>query len=175
MIVKTKSGAFFSPCRTWRYSLTRKAAPDGVGTVAFIGLNPSTADERLDDPTIRRCIRFARDWNFARLKMLNLYAYRDRHPQGLAGIPDPVGPENDRIISKVIAQSSLVVCAWGAWGGISQERVEQVVNMIVAPHCLGVTQSGAPRHPLYMRADTLPQPYAHCPYWRAWKPRSHDA
>src|SRR3954454_5135391 len=90
MFAAEGSSAYLSPCRTWRYSLTRTITdpdesccrPKG-GTVTFVGLNPSTADETLDDPTTRRCVRFARDWGFNRLKMVNLYAYRATKPNDL--------------------------------------------------------------------------------------------
>lgn len=166
--------AYLSPCRTWRYSLTRDVAPlTGEGTVAFIGLNPSTADETADDPTIRRCARFARDWGFARLKMLNLYAYRATAPRDLYAVdPFPpywtqIGPDNDCTIAKVVGGSDLVVCAWGA-GSRSPNREGQVLDLISAPHCLGLTKDGAPRHPLYVKAATLPVPFAHCPKEARW-------
>ena len=154
--------AYFSPCRTWRYSLTRALAPQtGAGTVAFIGLNPSTADESRDDPTIRRCIGFARGWGFARLEVLNLFAFRATKPTALLAADDPVGPENDTTIADVLGAVDLVVCAWGAFpnGG----RSADVLELVVAPHCLGVTKSGSPRHPLYVRASADPQPWSAAP------------
>jgi hypothetical protein len=151
--------AYFSPCRTWRYSLTRALAPHtGEGTVAFIGLNPSTADEKRDDPTIRRCIGFAlRDWGFARLEVLNLFAFRATKPTALLAADDPVGPENDSTIAEVLDAADLVVCVWGAFpnGG----RSAGVLELVDAPHCLGVTKNGSPRHPLYVRASADPQPW----------------
>jgi hypothetical protein len=149
---------YLSPCRTWRYSLTRDvAASTGAGTVAFVGLNPSSADETTDDPTIRRCTGFARRWGFARLAVINLYAYRERHPRTLATVADPVGPENDDVIAEVVEGSDLVVCAWGAWAGpFASARVARILDLVAAPHCLGLTKHGAPRHPLYVRADALP-------------------
>lgn len=165
--------AYLSSCRTWRYSLTREVAPlTGEGTVAFIGLNPSTADETADDPTIRRCIRFARDWGFARLKMLNLYAYRATDPRDMYAAADPVGPDNDCTIAKVVGGSDLVVCAWGAGAAGNANRLGRVIGLIAAPHCLGLTAGGFPRHPLYVRADTLPVPFAHCPPQAAFSPEA---
>jgi hypothetical protein len=139
------SSAFFSPCRTWRYSLTRDVAPlTGEGTCTFIGLNPSTADETQDDPTIRRCIDFARRWGFARLKMLNLFALRSTDPRGLLTADDPVGPENDCTISKVVGGSDLIICAWGVFP--PDGRVKAVLEFVAAPHCLGLTKpNGEPR------------------------------
>jgi hypothetical protein len=152
--------ALFSPCRTWRYSLTRDVAPlTGKGCVAFIGLNPSTADETRDDPTIRRCIGFAGRWGFAELKMLNLYAYRATDPRDLFWRDgDIVGPDNDSVITKVADESDLVICAWGAFQA-ARERARTVFDIVAAPYALGLTLTGAPRHPLYVKAETLPQPF----------------
>jgi hypothetical protein len=159
--------AYLSPCRTWRYSLTRDVAPlTGDGTCTFIGLNPSTADETKNDPTIRRCIDFARRWGFARLKMLNLYAYRATDPRELRDVWDPVGPYNDHTIALVVGGSDLIVCAWGVHA--APERAAAVLGLIAAPHCLGVTKDGAPRHPLYVRSTTMPTPFADCPAAAAW-------
>ncbi len=172
--------AHFSPCRTWRYSLTRDVgagmldgAVSGEGTVTFIGLNPSTADETTDDPTIRRCIRFARDWGYGRLKMVsihfggyavfNLYAYRATDPNDLframADGVDVVGPENDHALSLTFGGSDLIVAAWGAGG--RDPRLAQFIETFKGWQftALGMTTNGAPRHPLYMRADSQPFVY----------------
>lgn len=161
--------AYLSEDRRFRYSLTREVAPlTGEGTVTFIGLNPSTADETQDDPTIRRCIRFARDWGFARLKMLNLYAFRATDPNDLFAAPEMVGPENDHTLALAHGSSDLIICAWGNHG--TGKRVKDVLALYAAPHCLGVTMHGAPRHPLYVKADFLPIPFAHCPAAARWIP-----
>ena len=155
--------AHFSPCRTWRYSLTRDVASlTGKGTVTFVGLNPSTADENEDDPTIRRCIGFARRWGYARLKMVNLYAYRATDPKLLASVLDPIGPDNDYVLSVVFEGSDLIVAAWGARAKF--ERVADVMGWPIHPRlCLGLTKSGAPRHPLYLRANTSLVPFSQEP------------
>ena len=148
--------ASFSPCRTWRYSLARELAPQtGEGTVVFIGLNPSTADESRDDPTIRRCIGFARRWGFARLEVLNLFAFRTAKPAALLAADDPVGPENDSTIAEVLGGADLVICAWGAFP--NSGRAADVLPLVAAPHCLGTTKNGSPRHPLYLPASTEPR------------------
>jgi hypothetical protein len=150
------AAATFSPCRTWRYTLHRDVAPlTGSGRVAFIGLNPSTADETRDDPTIRRCIRFARDWGYAELVMLNAYAYRSTDPAGLWEVGDPVGPDNDEWIARESGAANLVVCAWGVHCDEQRER-EVLALLPPRPRVLGFTKDGHPRHPLYMRADTTP-------------------
>lgn len=155
--------AYLSEDRVYRYSLTRDVAPlTGVGSVAFVGLNPSTADETADDPTIRRCIRFARDWGYAQLLMLNVFAFRATDPNDLwharrDGV-DVVGPENLSTIAAVAGGSDLVVCAWGA-SAPAMAEVDRVLALISEPHCIGVTQSGHPRHPLYVPAVTQPQAF----------------
>ncbi len=112
--------AYLSEDRRYRYSLTRLIADpqygclgedERGGTVTFVGLNPSTADETTDDPTIRRCIRFAREWGFDRLKMVNLFAYRATDPRDLWAADAPIGPENDCTISKVFGGSDKIVAA----------------------------------------------------------------
>ena len=89
------SGAIFSPCRTWRYTLTRDWLLGNGERVAFIGLNPSTADETLDDPTIRRCINYAKAWGYSGMTMLNLFGYRATDPEDMKAFREPIGPEND--------------------------------------------------------------------------------
>lgn len=156
--------AYLSEDRVYRYALTRDVAPlTGVGSVAFIGLNPSTADETADDPTIRRCMGFARSWGFAQLLMLNLYAYRATDPRDLwrarfDGV-DVVGPDNLAAIAMAAGGSDLVVCAWGAAHPSMPEQVERVLTLIRDPHCIGLTQLGHPRHPLYVPAVTRPQAF----------------
>lgn len=165
--------AFLSDDGVYRYSLTRHVAPlTGDGTCTFVMLNPSTADAEQDDPTIRRCIGFARGWGFEWLKVVNLFAYRATDPRELADVDDPSGPENLCTIAKVIGGSDLVVCAWGAfphWKRV--EHIALVLELIAAPHALGLTANGSPRHPLYVRGDALPVPFAHCPPEAAWETR----
>jgi hypothetical protein len=153
----TPDAALFSPCRTWRYSLTR--ALDGEGTVAFVGLNPSTADETTDDPTVRRCVGFARGWGFARLEVVNLYAFRATNPRQLWRADDPVGPENDRVLASVVAGADLVVAAWGTQP--RPGRLAELAGILGGRplHALALTKDGAPRHPLYVRGDVRPSLY----------------
>lgn len=144
------TSARFSPCRTWRYTLERVW---GSGEAAvFIGLNPSTADETEDDPTIRRCIGFAQSWGYDRLIMCNLYAYRSTDPKGLLATPDPVGPENDVALQVSAEGAGVVVAAWGVHG--KPDRVGHVRGLLPDLLCLGHTKAGAPKHPLYLPKDT---------------------
>lgn len=148
--------AIISPCGQYRYKLTREPHDmyTTCGPVLFIMLNPSTADAALDDPTIRRCRGFAKAWDCAGIVVANLYALRATNPADLWKHPDPVGPDNDEHLAALILTHETVVCAWGA--NAKPERVEQVRKMfhrLSRPVCLGVTKDGAPRHPLYIRAD----------------------
>lgn len=143
-------GAVFSPDRVYRYELRRTWGEGGV--VAFIGLNPSTADETLDDPTIRRCIGFAKRWGYGHLVMLNLFAFRATDPREMKAAIHPIGPENDKHIVQVARRADLVVCAWGVHGSY-QGRDQDVLNILpVHPQALGVTKDGYPKHPLYLPA-----------------------
>lgn len=162
--------AWFSVCGTYRYALLRCIdlglfAPVGHDerTVNFLLLNPSTADDVADDPTIRRCIGYARRWGYGSLMVTNLFAYRATDPKAMKAAPDPVGPENDAYIRKVAEASDLVVVAWGSHGEYHR-RDEEVRRIVRAAgkqeHCLGITAKGQPGHPLYLLADLKPHPYS---------------
>lgn len=149
--------ARFSKCRQYRYALWRSWDERGP-QVMFIGLNPSTADAKSDDPTIRRCIRFAQDWGFGSLCMVNVFAYRSTDPSRLREIENPVGRFNDRIIRHLQRDCQKVILAWGnhaEW----QQRYLEVRRLIKQPYCLKVNKSGQPAHPLYLSADLQPTPY----------------
>lgn len=141
--------AAFSGCGTWRYSLRRGAAP----YVMFIGLNPSTADETLDDNTIRRCRGFARDWGYNGILMGNLFAYRSTDPKGLMVSDDPIGPANDEYLESLAAEAGLVVAAWGAYK-LASPRARAVLPRLGEVFCLGCTKDGHPKHPLYLAKTT---------------------
>jgi hypothetical protein len=144
-------GATLSPCRTYRYSLWRVWEPD-KGMVAFCGLNPSTADETVDDPTIRRCIGFARDWGYGGLYMLNLFAFRTKNPKVMKAAADPVGPENDATLADYQKKGVLIVAAWGI-DGVFKGRADYVLKNVLVHgplKCLGRTKDGQPKHPLFL-------------------------
>ncbi len=128
-------------------------------------LNPSTADASIDDPTIRRCKGFAKDWGYGALTVINLYAFRATDPKELWKASDPVGHNNDKWIEYICANypgEITFVCAWGA--NAKPDRVKQFVDL-VAKHpkvklmCLGTTKAGAPKHPLYIKADQPLEPW----------------
>jgi hypothetical protein len=152
------SEAQFSPCGLYRYTLRRtwgEAPP-----VLFVMLNPSTATAEQDDPTIRRCMGFAKQWGSGGLLVANLYALRSTDPKGLAAVDDPVGPENDLWIERLAGLALRVIVAWGASSGPDPDRPQRVRSLLLSGvdelWALGLSRSGAPRHPLYMPKDSNP-------------------
>lgn len=144
--------ASFSLCRRYRYELWRRWAPGPYAM--FIGLNPSTADETQDDPTIRRCIGFAKAWGFSALCMTNLFAFRATKPEVMKAEAFPIGGhENDLALRSLADSAGVVVAAWGVHG-VHLDRAADVMKMIPGLHCLGLSQKGHPRHPLYLKADS---------------------
>lgn len=121
-------------------------------------LNPSTADERQDDPTIRRCIAYAKRWGYGGLLIGNIFAFRSTDPKGLYATPDPVGPDNDFWLDKIARQADRVVCGWGVHGA-HMGRGERVLWWLrrYKPMALKITAEGHPGHPLYLRADLEPK------------------
>ncbi len=120
------SQAKFSECRTFRYGLYRTWEMEKKPLIV-IGLNPSTADETKDDPTIRRCMRYAKDWGLGGLVMLNIFAYRSTDPKGLRQVEDPIGPDNDWYLTQT--RGGIMLCAWGANGGLNG-RDKEVIELL---------------------------------------------
>lgn len=149
----TVRGATFSRDGRYRYTLRRAWGPGPF--VAFVGLNPSTADATDDDPTIRRCVGFAKAWGFDALVMLNLFAWRATDPDALLAAADPIGPANDEVLAAVCEQAGLVIRAWGAHKA-ARDRAYAVEDALGYSADLGVTKDGHPRHPLYLRGDCVP-------------------
>lgn len=146
-----------SGCGLFRYDLTRGLKPFETGYCVFIGLNPSTADALKDDPTIRRCVKFALRERCSRLVMLNLYAFRATDPKFLKYCGYQVGPENDRIIAHYMSIAKVAIAAWGV--NAEPERAKAVLQAHPNLMCLGTTKEGHPRHPLYVRADAELVPF----------------
>lgn len=146
--------ATFSNCREYRYTLWRWWDEEKPYAM-FIGLNPSTADETNDDPTIRRCINFSKRWGYGGLCMANLFALRATDPQEMLKHPLPAGAENDKWIHSLAANAGIVVAAWGVHGK-HLNRDEDVVANIDKLYCLKKTKGGFPGHPLYIKSDTEP-------------------
>lgn len=150
-----KRSAEFSPCRRYRYALLRAWQPDR-GFAMFVGLNPSTADETSDDPTIRRCIGFAKAWGYGALCMTNLFGYRATQPADMLAQADPVGPENDAYLLSMAAKADVVVAAWGTEGTFLKRDEHVRVLLGRKLHYLRLTKHGHPGHPLYLPADLQP-------------------
>lgn len=149
-----KPSAVFSEDREYRYVLTRRW--DDRTLCNFIMLNPSTADEIKEDPTVRRCMDFAGNWGYGGLVVTNIFAYRSTFPDDLYKVADPVGPGNDTHILTIAKQAALVVCAWGEHGDY-HNRGFVVLGKLrdegITTKCLGKNASGQPQHPLYIPRD----------------------
>ena len=148
------SSAVLSDCGLYRYRLDRRWG-DGP-TCGFIMLNPSTADADMDDPTIRRCIGFAKREGYGGIIVVNLYAFRATSPKDMQAAPFPFGPDNHSHLTDIARAAYYadvpIICAWGANDqGDTVKAIfrEAGVRMV----CLGRTKDGSPRHPLYVRAD----------------------
>lgn len=157
------SGARISACQQYRYWLMRRWA-DGP-RVVYVMLNPSTADAHADDPTIRRCIGFAKSLGHGGLEVVNLYAYRSTSPDAMFDVyrrgVDIVGSECDTEILRVVQSAGLVVAAWGAEAR-AERRANYVLDLVskfADVHCLARSGKGAPRHPLYLPAASRPEIY----------------
>lgn len=151
------ASAVFSACEQYRYRLTRAWGRFGP-TVAFVMLNPSTADELVADPTVRRCVGFAAREGAGRLVVVNLFAFRSTDPTQLAGAADPVGPLNDEHILTAARTADVVIAAWGAHP-FAADRAADVRAMLAVTgtplHRIGAaSKDGHPRHPLYLNAAT---------------------
>ena len=143
--------AIFSDCRKYRYALSR-TWNGKKKTILFIGLNPSTADEKIDDPTIRRCINYAQNWGYGSLLMVNLFAYRATMPSELKNAINPIGNDNDLHILELSKKADLTVAAWGNEGFLLN-RDKVVKKLIPNLMCLKINKSGQPAHPLYQKKD----------------------
>jgi len=153
-VATLKKDAKLSVCRKYRYSLWR-IWDQSKSHVMFIGLNPSTADERADDPTLIRCMNYASSWGYGGVYMANLFAIRATDPKVMLAADDPIGRDNDRWLVDLSQKAGLVVAAWGNSGsfmGRSNEAKQLLSNL----HCLKMNKSGEPVHPLYQKTSLQP-------------------
>jgi hypothetical protein len=146
------SEAIYSPCLRYRYALTRVWQPGGP-KATFVMLNPSTATEYQNDPTVERCERRARALGFGAFRVTNIFAFRATDPRVMRAEPDPIGPANDAAIVDAALWADQVVCAWGSHG-VHLGRGAQVATLLRQTRQplwhFGLTQAGDPRHPLYI-------------------------
>lgn len=155
------STAVYSDCERYRYALTRTWDDQGQ-RVLFVMLNPSTATEIQNDPTVERCERRARALGFGAFRVCNIFAWRDTDPRKMRAAPKPVGPENDASITESCAWADTILCAWGSHGEHLDRgpEVERLMRATKKPlFHLGLTKAGHPRHPLYIAYATKPEPW----------------
>jgi len=152
------SVAVYSDCESYRYSLTR-TWEDTASSVLFIMLNPSTATEVQNDPTIERCERRARFLGFGGFQAVNIFAFRATDPRDMRAAADPVGPDNDRLVLEGAHWADTVIAAWGVHGGHRDRGPAMAQHLRAAGvrlHQLGLTKDGHPRHPLYLPYSAQP-------------------
>ncbi|MBD3679515.1 MAG: DUF1643 domain-containing protein [Rhodobacteraceae bacterium] len=155
------SVAVYSPCERYRYSLTRTWDADGKRAL-FVMLNPSTATEVQNDPTVERCERRARTLGFGAFCVTNIFAWRDTDPRKMRAVADPVGPGNDAAITEFAGWADQVICAWGTHGAHLNRgpEVERLLRATRRPlFHLGLSKAGHPKHPLYIGYAQQPEPW----------------
>lgn len=153
------STAIYSDCERYRYLLTRVWEPAGRKAL-FVMLNPSTATEVQNDPTVERCERRARTLGFGAFRVTNIFAWRDTDPRKMRAAADPVGPENDNSILQSVGWADQVICAWGTHGSHLERgpAVEALLRETGEPlFTLGLTKDGHPKHPLYIGYTEQPK------------------
>ncbi|MFU8898474.1 MAG: DUF1643 domain-containing protein [Roseinatronobacter sp.] len=152
------SVAVYSPCMDYRYVLTREWAAER-GRALFVMLNPSTATEVQNDPTVERCERRARALGFGAFRVCNIFAYRATDPRVMRAAPDPIGPMNDAAIAESAPWADQIICAWGTHGAHLERgaQVEALLRTTGQPlwH-LGLSKHGHPKHPLYIGYSVQP-------------------
>lgn len=157
------SYANFSKCGKYRYYL-RRFWNTGEKHVMFIGLNPSTATASTDDPTIRRCINFAKSWGYAGMYMCNLYAYISTDPKKLIISGEEIAVTNS-YLRECAGFVDIIVFAWGAFE-LHKKRMNEIIEMFPAAYCIKHTKNGYPSHPLYLKSDLKPIPFLQkCKYF----------
>ena len=160
LLIFQDRGAELSEDRAYRYKLWRIWQPE-IPPMLFVMLNPSTADENDDDPTVKRCVNYASREGYGGLLIGNLFAYRATFPSRLLKAVDPVGPRNDQALAELQEAAGTTIAAWGGMGDIFG-RAQEVCKLLGPMRCLGVTQGGQPKHPVRLRKDELFHPYPPC-------------
>jgi hypothetical protein len=155
-----RSDALISCCGEYRWWLSRTWS--SLPSLCWIMLNPSTADAMKDDPTIRKCVRFAIRWGYGGIRIVNLFAFRATDPKQLPMAYSPIGKENDEFILLNAKLCRTVVCGWGVHGNLFGRA--NVVKIMLAANgietfCLGTTKLGEPKHPLYLAGLTRLIPF----------------
>ena len=162
----TVKGATISDCGLYRWSLTRDWTPPNSPSrpILWIGMNPSTADDKFDDPTCRREVNFSKSWGFSKYIKGNMLGYRSTDPTNLPFDPNEAeGPENREHLLEMATQVEAIILCYGNLPSRYHEKIGETVaelrKLPVALLCLGKNQNGSAKHPLYLSGQTLPQPY----------------
>ena len=156
------STATYSDCERYRYALTRIWKPKD-GKITFVMLNPSTATEVQNDPTVERCERRARTLGFGAFRVCNIFAWRDTDPFKMKKAPEPIGVANDTAILEACDWADQIICAWGTHGAHLGRgpQVEQMMRGQPKPlFHLGLSKAGHPKHPLYIAYAQKPEPWS---------------
>jgi hypothetical protein len=153
-LLKMKKSAILSDDRLYRYSLSR-IWDSSLPTVMFIGLNPSTADETENDPTINRCIGFAKSWGYGGLVMTNLFAFRSTDPKILKSVKEPIGDKNNDWLIQLAKESKIIIAAWGT-NGTLLNRDKEIKKLFPTLYCLELSKENHPKHPLYLKKTKTP-------------------
>jgi len=161
LVAPFEASAVFSPCGTFRYHLERRWVAAPTPFLLWVMLNPSTADAFKVDPTVNRCINYAKQWGYGGIQVVNLFAYRSTDRSVLSKVADPVGPLNDFYIRSSAERCASVMCGWGNDGSVLN-RGAVVAKMLrgvehIDLRVLKLTKTGQPIHPLYQRKDEKPQ------------------
>ena len=155
----TQSTALYSDCLCYRYNLTRIWDPNGE-RVHFVMLNPSSATEIQNDPTVERCERRSRALEYGAFCVTNIFAWRDTDPKKMRAALDPIGSHNDEAITKACKWADKTIAAWGTHG-THMERSAYVEKLLAALDepifHLGLSKDGHPKHPLYIAYQKMPE------------------
>jgi len=151
--------AEFSPDRKHRYSLWRIWDPIKP-CCTFIGLNPSIADEDINDHTVTRCANYAKDWGYGGMYMLNLFSFRATYPAVMKCCRDHSHSSNNLHILRIVFKCSKIICAWGNHGSF-ENRDQEILRLLRGYdlYCLDISKTGQPKHPLYLKKDLVPKIY----------------
>lgn len=151
-----ENDAVISDCGKYRYLLRRTWDHDKPRAL-LVMLNPSTADASQDDATIRSCVRLLSGLEYGSMEVVNVFGLRATDPAELSKVPDPIGPQNERVVAAAIGRCDVVVCAWGAHP-LAASKTTFLLSFIQsrkpAIYCFGKTKAGAPKHPLYIKSGT---------------------
>jgi hypothetical protein len=176
-VAAVSKDTIFSECRLYRFTLWRDWDCDLLtGTsddiphrdkfVQFICLNPSTADEKINDATVRRCIDFSKRWGYGAFCMTNIFPFRSMEVKKMLAHDEPIemARQNAEHVERIAEHAGLIIFAWGNHGSHKRRGDKFVKHLLNVRkfkiHHLGLNTDGSPKHPLYLKATTQPIAYA---------------